>query len=71
MFKSKRRSKQEPKDTSKENETKTNPYKGQLFSEADAKSMELSGYWSTNEANQSDPLTPDQSLPVGVGTFYN
>ena len=68
MSKQKRRTKLQIKDTTKkQDETKINPYKGELFSEADAKAMEMSGYWPNFGSSESEQIPQDRSLPVGVG----
>ena len=67
MPQQKRRSQHQRKNTKKEEETQVNPYKGQLFSEADAKSVELSGYLTSYGGPQTNQITSNHALPDGVG----
>ena len=53
----------------KEKQKKDDRAKGQLFSKADANSVELSGYTVGRGAPQTDRSMPDQALPTGVGKY--
>lgn len=42
---------------------------GRLFTEANAKSVEMSGYTIGRQAPQSNVYMPNYSIPGGVGKF--
>ncbi len=50
-----------------ENENKNERSKSRLFSEADAKSVEVSGYTVGRGAPQTDRLRQPYAIPTGVG----
>lgn len=54
----------------KQNENTDQRPKSRLFSEADAKSVEVSGYTLGHGAPQFDQSMPEHLIPTGVGKFY-
>jgi hypothetical protein len=56
--------------TTNENNDKNERSKEQLFSEADAKSVEVSGYTVGHGAPQSDRRMQMDGIPTGVGKLY-
>jgi hypothetical protein len=54
----------------KQNEKIDERSKSQLFSEVDAKSVELSGYTLGHGAPQGDEFMEEHSLPTGVGKLH-
>jgi hypothetical protein len=66
MSKEKHRKKKHHKGAANENETS----EGHLFSEADAKSVEVSGYTVGRGAPQIDQQMQLNAIPTGVGKLY-
>jgi hypothetical protein len=65
---------------SRKKDTKKKKYDGsikdhdntsQLFSDADAKSVEISGYTMGHGAPQTDGSFQEHSIPTGVSKLYN
>lgn len=53
----------------KENQNKDDRASNQLFSKADANSVELSGYTAGYGSPQRNGLMPEHSIPTGVGKY--
>jgi len=56
------------KDSTNENEDERS--ESQLFSQTDAKSVEISGYTVGHGAPQTDQFMQERAIPTGVGKLY-
>jgi hypothetical protein len=70
MSREKRSSKKHREGSTKENKHKDERSKNNLFSEADAKSVEISGYTMGRGAPQSDRFMQERAIPTGVGKLH-
>jgi hypothetical protein len=57
-------------DELKQNQNKDQRSKTPLFSQVDAKSVEVSGYTLGHGAPQTDQEMHEHAIPTGVGKFY-
>ncbi len=65
-----RHTKKHHKDATNENENTDERLKNQLFTETDAKSVEISGYTVGRGAPQTQQLMQEHAIPTGVGKLW-
>jgi len=70
MSATKHHKKKHHKRTKHQNENNDEQSNDHLFSEADAKSVEVSGYTVGHGAPQSNQRIHEGGIPTGVGKFY-